>query len=129
MTRKRTFDHEPGSVTAARRFATETLRAAPAEIIEVVELMVSELATNCIRHTGSGFDLAISRGPSEILVEATDHSSRAPHMRSPRPTDPSGRGLRIIEMLSAAWGVDQRRGQGKTVWFKVRTEPTQACAG
>ncbi len=127
MTRTRTFKHEPESVTAARRFATETLRAAPPQVIEVVELMVSELATNCIRHTGSGFDLAISRTKSEILVEATDHSGGEPRMRSPGPTDPNGRGLRIIDMLSAAWGVEQRTGHGKTVWFTVNAEPTRAA--
>ncbi len=122
MTRTRTFKHAPESVTAARRFATETLRASPADVIEVVELMVSELATNCIRHTHSGFDLTIKQSTKEILVEATDHSGGAPRMRSPKPTDPNGRGLRIIDMLSAAWGVEQRSGKGKTVWFTVSTE-------
>ena len=122
MTRSRTFKHSPESVTAARRFATETLRASPAGVIEAVELMVSELATNCIRHTRAGFDLTIKQSTKEILVEATDHSGGEPKMRSPKPTDPNGRGLRIIDMLSTAWGVEQRSAKGKTVWFTVNTE-------
>ena len=40
-------------------------------------------------------------------------------MRSPKPTDPSGRGLKIIDMLSSDWGVEQSAGAGKTVWFTV----------
>ena len=102
----RTFPHEPQSVPAARRFATGVLRGASTETLEAVELMVSELATNCIRHTDSGFDLTIIRSGSEIRVEATDHAGGTPIMRSPKPTEPSGRGLKIVDMLSAGWGVD-----------------------
>ena len=49
-------------------------------------------------------------------------------MRSPKPTDPSGRGLKIIDMLSAEWGVDHRAAAGKTVWFTVAdTTPASAA--
>jgi serine/threonine-protein kinase RsbW len=115
----RTFPHEVQSVPAARRFATSVLRGASTEILEAVELMVSELATNCIRHTNSGFDLTISRSGPEIRVEATDHAGGTPTMRSPKPTEPSGRGLKIIDMLSAGWGVQSEAGTGKTVWFTI----------
>ncbi len=40
-------------------------------------------------------------------------------MRSPEPTDPSGRGLKIIDMLSARWGVEPEPAEGKTVWFTI----------
>jgi anti-sigma regulatory factor (Ser/Thr protein kinase) len=115
----RTFPHEVQSVPAARRFATSVLRDASTEILEAVELMVSELATNCIRHTNSGFDLTIIRSGDKIRVEATDHAGGTPTMRSPEPTDPSGRGLKIIDMLSAGWGVQSESGAGKTVWFTI----------
>jgi anti-sigma regulatory factor (Ser/Thr protein kinase) len=119
VTDSRTFPHDAQSVPAARRFATSVLRDASAEILEAVELMVSELATNCIRHTDSGFDLTIIRSGPEIRVEATDHAGGTPTMRSPQPTDPSGRGLKIIDMLSAGWGVQSASGAGKTVWFTI----------
>ena len=113
---------------AARRFATTVLRDASAEILEAVELMVSELATNCIRHTNSGFDLTIIRSGDNIRVEATDHAGGTPTMRSPEPTDPSGRGLKIIDMLSAGWGVQSESGVGKTVWFTIAdTAPAPAA--
>ena len=124
MTNTRTFPHEVQSVPAARRFATSVLRGASAEILEAVELMVSELATNCIRHTDSGFDLTIIRSGVDIRVEATDHSGGTPTMRSPKPTDPSGRGLKIIDMLSAGWGVQSESGMGKTVWFTISDKAT-----
>ena len=40
-------------------------------------------------------------------------------MRSPKPTDASGRGLKIVDMLSARWGVQSRATAGKTVWFMI----------
>jgi serine/threonine-protein kinase RsbW len=119
MTTTRSFPHEPQSVPAARRFATSVLSGSSAETLEAVELMVSELATNCIRHTDSGFDLTISRSGDDIRVEASDHAGGTPTMRSPKPTDPSGRGLKIIDMLSARWGVRADGTTGKTVWFTI----------
>ena len=126
MRDSRTFPHEPRSVPAARRFATSVLRDASVGTLEAVELMVSELATNCIRHTDSAFDLTIIRHGANIRVEATDHAGGTPRMRSPKPTDPSGRGLKIVDMLSAGWGVQSRDTQGKTVWFTISDAPTGA---
>src|SRR3984885_1280139 len=99
MTTTRSFPHEPQSVPAARRFATNALRGSSPETLEAVELMVSELATNCIRHTDSGFDLSITRIGDDIRVEASDHAGGTPTMRSPRPTAPSGRAPKILDML------------------------------
>jgi anti-sigma regulatory factor (Ser/Thr protein kinase) len=124
MKDSRTFPHEPQSVPAARRFAMSVLRGAPTDILEAVELMVSELATNCIRHTDSGFALTIIRSGRDIRVEATDRAGGTPTMRSPKPTDPSGRGLKIIDLLSAGWGVDSAPESGKTVWFMISDQAT-----
>jgi anti-sigma regulatory factor (Ser/Thr protein kinase) len=126
----RSFEHAPASVTAARRFATSTLRDIQAETLESVELMVSELASNCIRHTATGFELTITRSAREIRIEATDVGGGEPRKRSPQPTDPSGRGLQIVDMLSTDWGCQPRPGGGKTVWFTVEAAiaPAVECA-
>jgi serine/threonine-protein kinase RsbW len=119
MTDMRSFPHEPQSVPEARRFATSVLGGISRDTLEAVELMVSELATNCIRHTDSGFDLTITRTGDDIRVEASDHAGGTPTMRSPKPTDASGRGLKIIDMLSSKWGVQPHGAAGKTVWFTI----------
>jgi anti-sigma regulatory factor (Ser/Thr protein kinase) len=120
MRETRSFPEQPESVTAARRFATGVLRHLSPEVTATVELLVSELATNCIRHTDSAFDLTIIQAGREIRVEATDYDDAGkPTMRSPKPADPSGRGLRIVDALAAAWGVEHRSAHGKTVWFTV----------
>ncbi|MBV8989486.1 MAG: ATP-binding protein [Solirubrobacterales bacterium] len=124
MKTARSFALEPESVGAARRFATEALSNTPPEVLEAVELMVSELATNCIRHANTPFDLQVARARGEIRVEVTDRAGGTPVMRSPGPDDPTGRGLRIVNMLAAAWGVLHRTASGTTVWFMVRTPST-----
>lgn len=118
MRRTRSFTHSPRSVTDARRFAAEALPEAPADTLDVIALLVSELASNSVRHTDSGFDLTITSSAQEIRVEATDSGDGKPQMRSPAPTDPSGRGLQIVNMLAAAWGVEAL-SNGKTVWFTL----------
>jgi len=122
MKQTRTFEHAPESVTMARRFAIEALRGAPVEMLEAVGLMVSELASNCVRHTDSQFDLSIMLTAREIRVEATDHGGGEPCLRSPEPTDPTGRGLLIVDRLAAAWGVEHRDASGKTVWFAIASD-------
>jgi serine/threonine-protein kinase RsbW len=98
------------------------------DTLDAVELMVSELATNCVRHADTRFELTVTRTGGEIRVDATDGAGGRPEVRSPKPTDPSGRGLKIVDMLSAAWGVDQGAAIGKTVWFTVPdTAPATAA--
>ena len=119
MRRMRTFPAIPQSVHAARRFATDTLSDSPASTVESVELMVSELATNCIRHERTSFHITILGSTQEIRIEVTDSGSGMPTMRSPGPDEPSGRGLQIVDMLSDSWGVEPEHPSGKTVWFTM----------
>ncbi|HTU98777.1 MAG TPA: ATP-binding protein [Solirubrobacteraceae bacterium] len=119
MRRMRTFPAIPQSVHAARRFAIDSLSGSPASTLEAVELMVSELATNCIRHERASFHITIVGSEREIRVEVTDSGSGTPTMRSPGPDEPSGRGLQIVDMLSESWGVNPEDPSGKTVWFTL----------
>ena len=119
MRRMRTFPAIPQSVHAARRFATDTLRGSAAATLDAVELMVSELATNCIRHERTSFHITILGSTREIRIEVTDAGTGTPTMRSPGPDEPSGRGLQIVDMLSESWGVVPEQPSGKTVWFTV----------
>lgn len=124
MRQSRSFSHDPASVAAARRFATQVLPATTREVRDAVELMVSELATNCIRHTGSAFDLTVTQARGAIRVEVTDRDGGTPSVRSPGPDEPTGRGLQIVSLLSETWGIESLPSSGKTVWFTVT--PTRA---
>jgi anti-sigma regulatory factor (Ser/Thr protein kinase) len=119
MKRTRKFSRDPESVGAARRFATELLSGTDSNVVDAVELMVSELATNSIRHGHAAFELTVVRAEGEIRVEVADRAGGNPEMRSAGPDDPTGRGLQIVNLLSEEWGVEQRAPTGKTVWFTL----------
>jgi anti-sigma regulatory factor (Ser/Thr protein kinase) len=118
MTRARNFRCRPEAVPAARRYVREQLQGQSDAVVEAAELMASELATNCVRHAGTDFELAVRKG-AEVRVEVRDTGGGRPVPRSPGAHDPSGRGLRIVEAMSDAWGVIDG-ADGKTVWFSLR---------
>jgi anti-sigma regulatory factor (Ser/Thr protein kinase) len=122
----RTFDCRPEAVTAVRRFVRGALAEQPPRLVEAAELMASELATNCVRHAQTDFELAVEVDDA-IRIEARDVDRSQPKVRSPAPSEPSGRGLRIVQALSDAWGVTPS-DDGKTVWFAIY-KPDGASAG
>ncbi|HEX2575582.1 MAG TPA: ATP-binding protein, partial [Aquihabitans sp.] len=85
--------------------------------VECVTLMVSELASNSIRHAGSPFELAVTRDDAAVRVEITDDGAGRPEVRHAAPSATSGRGLHIVDLLADDWGVDDLDEDGKTVWF------------
>jgi anti-sigma regulatory factor (Ser/Thr protein kinase) len=119
----RHFDYAPESVAEARRHVRRVLQAQPRELVEVAELLTSELATNAIRHGACGFELKIDVDKS-IRVEVRDEGAGSPSVVSAGPRDPSGRGLSIVEALSTAWGVIPT-ADGKTVWYELSLAPRQ----
>jgi len=104
-------------VRAARAFIREVLRDQPSELIDAAELLTSELATNCVRHAGTDFALVVENDP-EVRVEVRDCGEGHPMRRTPSPHDASGRGLFIVDALSASWGFSPD-AVGKTVWFTL----------
>ena len=120
MTSRRRFGPSKESISAARRFVTRIISDAPVEVRESVAVMVSELSTNALVHAASGFDVVVDRSGETVLVAVTDWGGGAPELRSPKSTEPHGRGLRIVEALSDEWGiVSTSGGVKKTIWFRL----------
>lgn len=117
--KSRTFAGEPTSAAAARRFVAAELADVSAEALETVTLMVSELASNAIRHARTRFRVGVARNGHHLRVEVTDSGQGDPARRSPDPTEPAGRGLRIVDALADEWGVHHVRDADKTVWFTL----------
>ncbi len=117
MKATRRFPCRPEAVTAARRFVRDVLHGQSRETVESAELMASELVTNCVRHAHTGFELTI-QSQGEIRVEVRDRGGGRPIVLSPTPREPAGRGLRIVDAMSDAWGVISTR-DGKAVWFTL----------
>jgi anti-sigma regulatory factor (Ser/Thr protein kinase) len=114
------FPNAPHAVADARRYALETAGHVQRDVADAIAVMVSELATNCVRHTATQFAVTVERTPHQIRVAVTDAGTGLPTVCSPAPTDRSGRGLKIVDALADGWGVSSTETTpGKTVWFTV----------
>jgi two-component sensor histidine kinase len=105
------------SVVEARKFVTDSIVHVPRDVSDALMVIASELATNCIRHGATAFEIRIDQLPDRILIETEDDGDGEPVMRTPAPTDTSGRGLQIVKALADNWGVVKgAASRGKTVW-------------
>jgi anti-sigma regulatory factor (Ser/Thr protein kinase) len=121
---ERAFGNSPRAVSEARHFVVADLADVPQSVVDEVAVMVSELATNCVRHTDTGFRVRVEHDNRQVRVEVTDQGAGMPTPRVPAVSEPSGRGLRIVRELSDAFGVQPlTEPPGKTVWFVVHLEP------
>jgi len=115
------------SVTSARRFVVDTLAHTPKAVLDAIELMVAELASNCVQHAAAEFEICIVRTGGLVRVEVRDFGRGLPVLRHPEAGDLRGRGLVIVKELADEWGVARDVGQaGKMVWFTVHTGRAEA---
>lgn len=110
------------SVRDARHLVVARLNAwALDRLADTVELLVSELVTNALRHTRGPLRLNLRLRDSRLLCEVEDTGSAGP-VRSVVDVDAEGgRGTELLDLLADAWG-SVRMPTGKTVWFEVRVE-------
>ncbi|MEU6660590.1 ATP-binding protein [Streptomyces sp. NPDC046821] len=86
-----------------------------------VQLCVSELLGNVIRHVGEGTPVRVWVGRVEagVRVEVTDPDPRVlPVLLRATAEDESGRGLVLLDAVARRWGVEQGPAS-KTVWCEV----------
>jgi two-component sensor histidine kinase len=127
MSDERRFANTPESVTQARHFAMTAVGSVPSDVAEAVAVMVSELATNSLRHAGTHFSVRVDTDGAQIRIAVADAGSGQPAIRSPRPSEPTGRGLQIVRALADDWGVAPLQdGRGKVVWFTVEVPGREA---
>ena len=115
------FEDDASSPAAARRFVRELLESwGMSDLTEIVELLVSEVVTNVVRHARTDGSIVVTRSRSGVRVEVSDFAGGEPTPLSPEPRQPSGRGLSIVDAMATRWGVAAAPdGTGKSVWFEV----------
>lgn len=91
----------------------------PVDEREVAALLVSELATNAVRHAASPFTVSAALRSELLRVEVQDCSSHLPQVQHPGPSALGGRGMLTVQRLATRWGTE-RMGKGKKVWFELR---------
>jgi anti-sigma regulatory factor (Ser/Thr protein kinase) len=117
----------PGAVACARLHARQVLwEWGLSAIAENAELLVSELMTNAIQASVSAeriqpVGLWLSSDRSRLLILVQDVSRHPPERAAgAREEDERGRGLLIVEAISAKWGWDAKEDSvGKAVWALI----------
>ncbi|WTW95272.1 SpoIIE family protein phosphatase [Streptomycetaceae bacterium NBC_01309] len=110
---------EPPVVARARELTRKTLHDWDLEIlVDIAELLVSELVTNALRYGAGPIRLRLLRGRN-LLCEVADAVPSLPRLREARDTDEGGRGMQLVTTLAERWG-SRRAGHGKIVWFELQ---------
>ena len=87
-----------------------------------LRLLVHELVTNAVRHSGATGDdevavhMAVSPDLVHVEVEDPARCDSEPHVESLSARD-GGLGLFIVQRMACDWGVD--RGDHNKVWFDL----------
>ncbi|WP_053708431.1 ATP-binding protein [Streptomyces sp. NRRL B-3648] len=131
---------DPAEVGRARRWARSRLAGsgitADEPLAETLILLVSELVTNAVVHTGRPAVLRLCLpGPAAeecasatVRVEVADGSSRAPVPRCAGSEATGGRGLALVDCLADRWGWSPD-GAGKSIWCELdRCSPSRESA-
>jgi anti-sigma regulatory factor (Ser/Thr protein kinase) len=99
------------------------LQVAP-PMVETAQLVVSELVTNSVRHSGlpDGQDVVVrvSLAGERCRVEVEDPGCDG--VIAPQPRDPdeaAGSGLIVVQALSERWGVVRAAGGPTRVWAQL----------
>lgn len=115
--------HTAAAVSAARRRIRADLaaRGVNQPLLDDIEVVVSELLANAVRHarpvTGSALLAGWRLAGRVVTVKVTDGGSLG--RVEPRGTgilSETGRGLRIVDGLAADWGVVDHVDGLRTVW-------------
>jgi anti-anti-sigma regulatory factor/anti-sigma regulatory factor (Ser/Thr protein kinase) len=106
---------------AARLYVRDVLQywrlALPGQdVIDRAELLADELVTNAVVHGRTSLRLRLELRGDLLHIGVHDASPRLLRLVPDDPESEAGRGLRLVEQLSTAWGVHRGRDGGKVVW-------------
>lgn len=85
------------------------------------EMVISELASNVVRHVHRPYTVSLALGASDLLIAVGDDDRHEPVLRPVHHTSEGGRGMRLVDAVSRAWGVRLVHEDGKVVWAEVAT--------
>ncbi|MGI4896371.1 MAG: ATP-binding protein [Janthinobacterium lividum] len=112
----------PDDVTAARQaraFVRATLCARhDHDRLDRALLLVSELTVNAVEHGRPPVSASLDFRGELLRIQVTDGSPQRPVHRAVLTSAENGRGVALVDALSARWGV-RPTGSGKTVWCDV----------
>ena len=116
----------PSAVSCARgHIRSVAHECGLADLADTAALLASEIVTNAVQASGSlrtagppVVKLWIASDGESLVIRVWDASQAMPVRQEAGPGDDSGRGLMIIEALSADWG-SYPEADGKVVWATI----------
>ena len=124
---------DPIEVGRARELARQVLPGwGLGEHIGLAELIVSELATNAVRHGDEPIEIVLSYVSGDLWTEVHDRGAGRPIRRQAAADEEQGRGLELLDGLTELYGgargvADDRDGPGKTVYVAVSVKAAPAA--
>lgn len=91
--------------------------------LDQATVVISELVTNAVRHGGGCVEVSLECHDGQVTLLVADGSSAIPRRRDADSC--GGRGIALIEALTARWGVRDHQG-GKQVWVDLCTPGSPA---
>ncbi|WP_217179807.1 ATP-binding protein [Streptomyces sp. AC495_CC817] len=123
------FEAAPTEVSLLRKAATAQLKRWGMDgNVEEVALLITELATNVLKHVGDGASatLILETRSERLRLEVHDKSRVVPSPRGLDCAAECGRGLHLLATLALDWGTEHTAG-GKAVWCEVLLDPAHYC--
>jgi serine phosphatase RsbU (regulator of sigma subunit)/anti-sigma regulatory factor (Ser/Thr protein kinase) len=118
---------DPRSPAQARRMVRAALEEAGlSALVDVAVLLASELCDNAVLHGGTDYDveLTVNGDGTQVTVAVTDRGPGPLELNLAMPrvgrAASHGRGLLLVEQLSAAWGTRHFGGGHHQTWFTLQ---------
>lgn len=106
---------QPQSARHARRFVRDCLE--PYDVAnDTIELVASELVGNVVTHAKTDITVQVIVG-RRVRLEICDGNAVAPALKDAALDAERGRGLFIVDAVSADWGVEPLPA-GKRIWVE-----------
>jgi serine/threonine-protein kinase RsbW len=104
----------------------------PRDRLGDLQLLVTEIVANCVRHGRVGedgeIDLLVKLAGDVARVEVRDTGIQVdPRVKTPDLSGGGGFGMVLVERMSRAWGVDHE--PAVVMWFELSLAPEAGGAG
>ncbi|GAA3236816.1 ATP-binding protein [Actinocorallia longicatena] len=113
----------PEKVGEVRRWARKVLESLPDGIVDDLVLLLTEVVTNSIEHSASRrgglVTVQLTAARTHLRCEVTDGGGDTCPQLLELADAEHGRGLLIVDRISARWGSREVTGGGTLTWFEL----------
>ncbi len=129
--RRRWWLHLAPSTTAPRTAREFVARACAVwcgeKYSELGQLVISELVTNAVRHTGTPIEIEVQLESDRLWLSVHDEGEGVPAVVPREQRAIGGVGLDLVSQVAQSWGVTPDPHGGKDVWCVLSAQDPMDC--